>query len=297
MNFYEFVLARILTGLVSEASYRFIETPIRKGTFGSSLGRIRRSPVAGPRNALLAVGSVLACLTLFAGVSLATAPVQENEVRQALDLGAEATCDVINDPTCTGVGTPDTPTETAPADVTDPSGSAVSPPVVAETTTSTTAVPVPIPKLALGDSVMLGAATQLAANGFVVDAVESRQFSDGADTIVTLNEQGRLGEVVVVHLGTNGTIEEADMTRMMDALAGVPQVLLLTIDVEREWTAANIGLIYDAVNTYPNASLLDWAGLDDSCPGDCFASDGFHLRPDGQQFYTELITTTLQTPG
>ena len=299
LKLYEFVFAMVATGLITEVSYRFIETPIRKGTFGSSLARIRRSPVAGPRNSLLAVSVVLASLTLFAGVGLATTPVQENEVREALDQGAEATCDVINDPTCTGTDATDPPSVSAETDVTtDPSGSTVVPPVVAvETTTSTTAPPVPIPKLALGDSVMLGAATQLAAAGFVVDAVESRQFSNGADTIATLNEQGRLGDVVVVHLGTNGTIDPDDMTRMMDALVGVPQVLLVTIDVDREWTAGNIGLIYDAVNTYPNVALLDWAGLDDSCPGDCFASDGFHLRPAGQQFYTDLITAAFQAPA
>ena len=47
---------------------------------------------------------------------------------------------------------------------------------------TTTTVPAPIPKLALGDSVMLGAAPQLEAIGFVVDAVESRQFVDRAST-------------------------------------------------------------------------------------------------------------------
>ncbi len=143
---------------------------------------------------------------------------------------------------------------------------------------------------------MLGAATQLAEMGFVVDAVESRQFSNGTDTIATLNEQGRLGDVVVVHLGTNGTISQSDMTRMMDSLAGVPQVLLLTIDVDREWTAGNNAAIYDAVNTYPNVALLDWAGLSDACPGDCFASDGYHLRSDGKTYYTDLIGGALQAP-
>jgi len=103
--------------------------------------------------------------------------------------------------------------------------------------------------------------------------------------------------VVVVHLGTNGTIDANDMTRMMEALAGVPQVLLLTIDVDREWTAGNNALVYDAVNTYPNVFLLDWAGNAPACPGDCFASDGFHLRADGQKYYAALIVGVLQAPA
>ncbi len=136
---------------------------------------------------------------------------------------------------------------------------------------------------------MLGAATQLAAQGFTVDAVESRAFVNGLETVLTLKEQGRLGDVVVVHLGTNGPISPSDMTTMMEALADVPQVLLLTIDVPRDYTAGNNGLIYDTANTYPNVSLLDWAGLDDGCPGECFYSDGYHLRPAGQEYYAQLI--------
>jgi len=296
LKFYEFVFAMIVTGVITEASYRYIETPIRKGTFWTSLARIRRSPVPGPRNALLVVGAVLAALTLFAGISLATAPVEENEVRQALDEGAEATCDVVNDPTCSGVDTAEPVPDgtTPPAGTTDPTGSAVPP---TELATTTTTVPlVPIDQLALGDSVMLGAAPALQDDGFIVDAEESRQFSNGADTVATLNGQGRLGNVVVVHLGTNGAIDSSDMTRMMEALSGVPQVLLLTVDVDRDWTPGNNALIYDTVNSYANVSLLDWAGLASSCPGDCFASDGFHLRPDGQVYYSALIDGALQAP-
>jgi peptidoglycan/LPS O-acetylase OafA/YrhL len=303
LSFAEFVFAMIATGIITELSYRFVETPIRKGTVGASWRRIRNSPVSGLRNLVLACGVVLAGLMVFAGVSLATAKVVENEVRQSLDAAAGATCDVVNDPNCDGVDetVPDnaaTDITAAPQDTaaTNPAGSLVAvPPPTVETTTTTTA-PVVIPKLALGDSVMLGAAEQLKAQGFTVDAVESRAFVNGLDTVQTLKEQGRLGDVVVVHLGTNGPISEGDMTKMMEALADVPQVLLLTVDVPRDYTAGNNGLIYDTANTYPNVSLLDWAGLDDGCPGECFYSDGFHLRPAGQEYYAQLIAAALQAP-
>jgi len=306
LNVREFVIAMILTCIVTEASYRFIETPIRKRTFFPSLARIWRSPVAGPRNALLAAGVVLAGLTVFAGVSLATAPVEENEVRQALDEGAAATCDVIEDPTCSGVDATDppvAPADTTPSDgatepvgTTDPSGSAVVPPPTVAETTTTTAPPGPISTLALGDSVMLGAAPQLAELGFIVDAEESRAFINGLDTVLQLNAQGRLGDVVVVHLGTNGPINEGDMTSMMEALAGVPQVLLLTVEAPVDWIDANNALIYDTVGSYPNVSLLDWAGLSVACPGECLYNDGYHLRPEGQVYYAALIDGALQTP-
>jgi hypothetical protein len=74
-------------------------------------------------------------------------------------------------------------------------------------------------------------------------------------------------------------------------------VVLLTVDVPRDYTSGNNSLIYETAGAYPNVSLLDWAGLDDSCPGDCFYSDGYHLRPDGQEFYATLIAEVLQNPN
>jgi peptidoglycan/LPS O-acetylase OafA/YrhL len=300
LTFAQFVFAMIVTFIVTELSYRFIETPIRKGTVAASWRRIRNSPVPGPRNALLATGVVVGAFSLFAVVSLATAPVIENEVKVSLDQGAAATCDVVNDANCDGIADN---AAVDPSPVTDPAGTAtsgsiavVAPPTV-ETTTTTTSPPEPIAKLALGDSVMLGAAPQLQDQGFAVDAVEGRAFVNGLDVVQKLQQQGRLGGVVVVHLGTNGPIAESDMTAMMEALAGVPQVLLLTTDVDRDYTAGNNTLIYNTAAQYPNVSLLDWAGLDGSCPGNCFYKDGYHLRPDGQVYYAQLIAEALQTAG
>ncbi len=300
LTFVEFALAMVATCIIAESSYRFIETPIRKGTFRAGLARVWHSPTPGPRNLLITSGVVLVALGTFAGVSLATAEVQDNEVAQSLDEGADAVCDVINDPTC-GVAsatTVPTPTEVPSTAGPDPTaatvpGSAVAPPPSTAETTTTTGPPAAVSKLALGDSVMLGAATKLAESGFVVDAIESRAFVNGLDTILTLRDQGRLGDVVVVHLGTNGRIREGDLTQMMEALAGVPQVLLLTIDVPRDYTAGNNALLYDAANTFPNVQLLDWAGLNDNCPGECLYADGIHLKPDGQAYYTQLINDQL----
>ena len=149
---------------------------------------------------------------------------------------------------------------------------------------------------ALGDSVMLGAAVPLTDIGYTVDATESRQFTDGVETITTLRARGQLGDRVVVHLGTNGPIGSSDLTAMMDELVDVPQVVLVTNDVDRGYTTGNNALMYDAVNTYDNVELLDWQGLASSCPGNCFYDDGLHLRPDGQMYYATLIGNVTGLP-
>ena len=77
--------------------------------------------------------------------------------------------------------------------------------------------------MAIGDSVMLGAAENLAARGVIVDAAVSRQMIDYVPTVQKLAAEDRLGDVVVVHLGTNGPFSEATMTAFFDALRDVPQ--------------------------------------------------------------------------
>src|SRR5262245_42694081 len=72
--------------------------------------------------------------------------------------------------------------------------------------------PAPAPGvLALGDSVMLGAAGALgtAIPGIQVDAVVSRQFREAPGIAYWKLQAGVLPGTVVVHLGTNGTVQAA----------------------------------------------------------------------------------------
>jgi hypothetical protein len=147
--------------------------------------------------------------------------------------------------------------------------------------------------LAVGDSVMLGAAAQLAANGFCVDAVESRAFVNGLDQVMKLHAAGRLGDVVVVALGTNGAIGSGDLERLMAELAGVPQVVVVTTKADRGYVAANNEQLRALPATYPNVRVFDWEAAAPTCPGDCLYSDGIHLPPDGREFYAAQILATL----
>ena len=136
---------------------------------------------------------------------------------------------------------------------------------------------------------MKGAAGQLADYGYTVSAEESRAFVNGLDYVQQLAAQDRLGRKLVVHLGFNGPIGQSDMDAMMEAVGDVNQVVLLTVNVDRDWTAGNNALIFETASEYDNVDVLDWAGLVGSCPGNCLYDDGFHLRPDGQTYYADLI--------
>ncbi len=150
------------------------------------------------------------------------------------------------------------------------------------------ATPGALPVLALGDSVMRGAAEELTARGVAVDAVVSRQFTAFLPEVQAARDAGLIGSVVIVHLGTNGSFPQSSADQMMGILADVPVVVFVTGKADRGWINPNNAIIRALPERYPNVTVLDWEVLAAPC-GDCFYADRIHLDPSGQQFYTDLL--------
>ena len=322
LEFHEFALAMVATAIITELSYRYVETPIRKGALGRMWTSMRDPRHPSRRGAVVTGAAVGTALAVFAGASLATAELKQNDVAESLGAGSEATCDVINDPTCGGAVDGPEPTEggatqdaaenpTGETVVVETEGDGTAADSLTEETTAdgvvvpeTTVAPVPattaapptsIARLAIGDSVMLGAAPALQELGFTVDATESRAFINGLDAVLTLEQQGRLGDTVVIHLGTNGPISQSEIDRMMGALSGVPNVIVVLNSLPSSYNYAddNNALIINAAANNPNTTALYWNDLVNTCPGECLYDDQIHLRPDGQEYYAALIANAL----
>jgi len=237
-------------------------------------------------------------LSMFAFANLATAELKPNEIAQSLDEGEGATVDLGQLASTTlgsgaaaesgAAGTAPVP----PAPVTTIAGAPPVPSTAVDPAVTTTVAPPPVGrKVAIGDSVMLGAAEELTAAGYEVDASQNRQMSSYLPTIEGLRDTGQLGDVgvVVVHLGTNGNFSADTATRFFSALAGVPRVVVMTVSADRSWTVPNNDKLYGLPDQFPNVQILDWGRLADSCPGDCYYGDDIHLKPAGQQYYTALV--------
>jgi hypothetical protein len=143
---------------------------------------------------------------------------------------------------------------------------------------------------------MLGAAqalqTTIGSDKLYLDAAESRQFSAGVDTIQSLRDQGELGDEAVIQLGTNGTINPDDFDRMMGILHDAKRVVLVNAHVDRPWEQQVNDTLADGAKRYPNAVLVDWHAIAAEHP-EFFWDDGIHLRPEGQEFYAQLIARSL----
>jgi hypothetical protein len=145
--------------------------------------------------------------------------------------------------------------------------------------------------LALGDSVMLGAAGALGAviGGVEVDAAVSRQFTTGLELLLARRDESRLPGTVVVHLGTNGSVAGETCDALMDVLAG-RRVVLVTLHVPRSWETANNAILRDCALRH-GAGIADWSAVADR-PGH-LAGDGYHIDPDGADAYARLIASVL----
>lgn len=135
---------------------------------------------------------------------------------------------------------------------------------------------------AVGDSVMLDYQTDLQQDvpGVDVQAAVSRQWSAGEEVLQQLRAEGQLGSVVVVALGTNGPITDADFDAMMSILAGASRVVFVNIVVDKPWQDPNDQVLSSGVARYPNTVLANWYALESQNP-DWVYSDGTHLPIGG----------------
>ena len=292
LKVHEWVLCMVATAIITEISYRYIETPIRKGQLAAAWRRRgERSRRIDNRGAVLGGAFVGTALAIFAGASLATAELKQNEVDESLKQSAAATCSVL-------LGTCDDDPGAEPAPVPDPALSDASGESVVDDVPVAAATPVPPPpppeKFAIGDSVMLGAADELKAAGFTVDAAESRAFMRGLDVIQALSDRGQLPQKLVIHLGTNGPISTVQMDAMMSLVTNVPKVLLIqNVVPDGSYDEENNLLMVNVASGLPNVEVLYWDGLAQQCQGDCLYQDGIHLKSTGAIYYTTLIETVL----
>ncbi len=312
-GFANLVLRLALTAGISELSYRYLEMPVRHGALGRMWARLRTGdPDARARQrnrfAIAAAGSVT--VVALVGAGLATAPTPSGE--DFLAAVGDETSVSIDDPVADA---PVVPTDKAgsspasrpsgqpsasakPSASTKPqaspkpqaSGSAVAPPA------SSTAQP--LGKVtAIGDSVLLGARVTLkrVIPGVQVDAEVGRQAGTVLTRVKKIKAQGKLGPVVVLHMGTNGVVTEDQLRGMLTLLSDRTRVVVVNTHVPRRWQDANNATMDDIVPQYANARLADWRTAADG-RDDFFVKDGVHLTGDGMRAYAELIRDTATAP-
>jgi peptidoglycan/LPS O-acetylase OafA/YrhL len=271
-----------LTLAVTEASYRWIEQPIRRRGFGAWVSWVieplrRRSPQAAALWPVIAAVFVLG-LTLGLVRGASTAPPGQEIAASPSDEAIVIDEEPFDEPIST--------TSTTFGSATTPS--------TPSTPRPTTAPPVIPPPVMIGDSVMLGAKPGLehAVDDARVYAKVSRQMRQIPDVITQVRRDGPFGEVVVVHLGTNGPFNTTHFDTAMEALSNISRVYFVNASVPRRYEGQVNKAIADGVARWDNAYLIDWNGVADGHP-EYFVKDGVHLTTEGITAYSSMIARAI----
>ena len=290
----QWLLAMAITLPITEASFRYIETPIRQGRLGEWLrgDRRPRTAVAYKRRQRVAgFGIVSAALVGFAGVSIAMA---DNQCVGQVECDSQAGRSVVVNEVATDAPATVQPSIASSVAASVVPGQTVPPPP--PSTAPPTTVLQDIPILALGESVMLGAAQVLEARGIKTIA----EVSKGPDwelqqlNIAKTKYNIKLG--VVIQLGTNGTVTREQYDAILKELSDVPRVVMLTVRASRPWIEGNNAIIRALPESYPNVVVLDWEARAAEI-ADHLSNDGIHLSDDkAKTFYRDIVLQALGLP-
>ncbi|MGY5340541.1 acyltransferase family protein [Levilactobacillus spicheri] len=151
------------------------------------------------------------------------------------------------------------------------------------------------PLTAIGDSVLLddSADLQHVFPGAVVDGQVGRQASAMPGVIASISQRGQLAKNVLLNVGTNGTVTQDQADQMIHDIGPTHQIFWVTAHVPtREWQGQVNAMIHKTAKKYKNVHVIDWYTTAKGHTS-WFADDNVHPNDHGNRYFTSLIAKTI----
>lgn len=271
-----YVVQLLVVLCTAELCYRYIETPLRRGTFVSTIKDLmsrKRSPKSFVAAHLgeTAVCSVLVLVAIAGIAFVPPASALTAEDQALLQQNGSSTPETIAANTQAAAE----PTATTAAEDEFPAGA--------------------YDVLFIGDSVGVRAIPyfeQTFPHGHI-DSKVNRQFDTGIELFKQYEAKNLAGKIAIFELGTNGPVTPQQIDNLMSAVGDKRIVVLITTRSPRNWVASTNQSIMDASNRYHNVRVVDWYGYS-AGKGNLFSGDGTHLNEEGAKQYTQLIYDAIK---
>jgi len=269
-------IAALVSVVIAAASYRFVETPMRRDGIGATLrrwARELRGSDGGPslRTRVLAVTATVVCMTAMS-FALWNAPA-ESEVEKNLRAGQNVVADSVDDVAKAP--------KTDPKDEADPG--------------ACRRVKPSAPLSVFGDSVSISIAPRLIERrpGSAVVAEVGWQYQDVARAIREASRAGRLQPAVLIATGTNGKIDVDDLNALLANELADRQVGLVAPYVPgHEWSDQAVAAARSVAERHDQVHLVDWHGLASKHP-EVTAPDNVHPTAHGAGAFLDLAGQAL----
>ncbi|WP_144532054.1 acyltransferase family protein [Bacillus pumilus] len=151
--------------------------------------------------------------------------------------------------------------------------------------------------LAIGDSVMLDIAPNLEKTyaQITIDAKVGRQMNEAISIAPQYASFNQSDAAVIIELGTNGYFTEDTLTAFIQQFSKA-HIFLVNTRVPRSWENDVNAVIQGVADQHANVTLVDWHSAATGQPS-YFQPDGVHLSTKGSDTLTQLITASIKKKG
>ena len=151
---------------------------------------------------------------------------------------------------------------------------------------------------AVGDSVMQAAAPELQAAlpGIYIDAAVSRRMNAGLAEVRMIAAAGGLRRVVLVGLGTNGTVTASQISRLRGVIGPDRWLVLVNTYAARPWEQEVNATIAKAARRDPRVLMVDWFSAIQNHTN-LLRLDQVRPRPSGGSLYARMVKAVVETVG
>lgn len=271
------IVAIVVTGIIVELSFRFVETPVRVKGFRQSweefssaarttvLGKIKSGAVA-----LLVIATVLA-IALAPDKSSTQLMIEEGEQGQVAT-SDESAGDASHD----GEAVTDEEPAVVPQELIEDFDARI--PDASEVTV-------------IGDSMIAASRTgiEYAMPGVTIIAQSTLKWSDARGIVQSAIDRGNVGRVVVLDYGTNAGVTDEQVIKDIINLLGPERMIhIVNLYSPSSFIESSNDVLASVASQYENVNLVDWNALATENPG-LLQVDATHTSLDGANAFGALL--------